>query len=63
MKPHNEIKVETDGKGQGHRYHVIYDRNGKEHHLGQLMDAENAIATGAYTAKPPEQKKVRKKIK
>jgi len=60
MKLKDQIKVGTDGKGQGHRYHIIYDRTGKEVHLGQLTDAINAVETGAYFTKPPEQKKASK---
>ena len=57
MRIADQIRVDTDGKGQGHRYHIIYDKAGKEVHIGQLEDALSAIRTGAYTAtKPPDKK-------
>ena len=64
MKSHNEIRVETDGKGQGHRFHVIYSKDGVRHEIGQLMDAISAIETGHYFAtKPVVEKKLKKRIK
>ncbi|MFH1932764.1 MAG: hypothetical protein ABIN18_14405 [Pseudomonadota bacterium] len=53
----DEIRVQTDALN--HRYHIIYDKAGQVHKIGQLQDAISACETGAYFATRPvvDQKK------
>ena len=60
MKLQDQIQVETNERG--HRFHVIYDKAGVRHEIGQLADAISACETGAYFARPPVDK-IKKRIK
>ena len=56
---HDGIEVVTDAKN--HRYHLIYDRTGKVHKIGQLEDALTAIRSGGYFAEKPVVEKAKKR--
>ena len=46
-------KIEIGGGMHMKTTHVIYSKDGKPHHVGQLHDAIEAINSGHYFAKPP----------